>query len=170
METNATRMIKQCGGGFYPTVDKNGDHICPTADPPDLYKVRGLAPTYTNDLIGGVFENLTMNWWVFRRGLLKVNYLAMISEPISYDLMIAISQLFLLREAEMFKEWIDAIYPEENTELIKVDYPFKDTTPYPPLWSRKKKCGSFFSNPLDWLYDLTICYYIDTNNVKVRAT
>ena len=135
-----------------------------------LYRVRGLAPTYTNNLIGGVFENLVMNWWVYRRTAFAIDYNLVFNEQYDYDNIRAVSQMFLLKEAEMFKDWIDGVYPEENTEIIKVKQPMKAIKPYPYDYNEETKCGSFWSVPDNWHYDLAVCYYIDTNNVKVRAT
>jgi hypothetical protein len=135
----------------------------------DLYRVKGVAPTYTNGLIGGVFENLTMNWWVFRRATLRIDYDVLFNEPYDFSNIVAVSQCFLLEEAEMFKNWIDGIYPEEETEIIKVEQPMGAIEPYPLDYDMENKRGSFWSNPAEWLYDLAVCYYIDTNNVKVRA-
>jgi len=99
-----------------------------------------------------------------------VNWFKVAGRGVSYEDMIGISQLFLLREAEMFKEWIDEVFPEENTEMVKVEYPLTDIVTYPFDYNEEEKHGSFWSNHIDWLYDLAVCYYIDINNVKVRAT
>jgi hypothetical protein len=135
----------------------------------DLYRVRGIAPTYTNKSIGGVFENLTMNWWVYRRRAFAIDYSTAFTGTYEYKHIKALSQLFLLDEAEMFKRWIDAIYPEENTEILQVGFPIEPFEPYPYDYDEEKKQGSFWSNPPDYDFDLAVCYYIDTNNVKVRA-
>ncbi|MHA2086422.1 MAG: hypothetical protein ACXABD_21975 [Candidatus Thorarchaeota archaeon] len=171
--TNIQSLVDGHPGGFAIPLSKKGEfknwpHL------PELYRVKGVAPTYTNHLIGGVFENLTMNWWVFRRKIMPLDYETVLGRKYDYEedrgALIAANQLFLLREAEMFKEWIDEVYPEENTEIIKVDYPITDVIPYIAYWNVDAKAGSFWSQPHDWLYDLAVCYYIDTNNVKVRAT
>ena len=71
MRTNIDDLIQGLSGGFHFIVTQGGEHFFPETEPPDLYEVRGLAPTYTNFKIGGVYENLVMNWWVFRKAILK---------------------------------------------------------------------------------------------------
>lgn len=170
--TSVQSLINGQPRGFAIPLDKEAE-FKKWKNLPDLYRVRGVAPTYTNPLLGGVFENLTMNWWVFRRHMMAVDYETILGKEFDYyenrTELVAINQLFLLREAEMFKEWIDNIYPEENTEIIKVEYPIVDPSPYIAYWNKDLNVGSFWSIPHDWLYDLAVCYFIDINNVKVRA-
>ena len=168
MKTNISALGEMSKNCVMPlTKDENAFVVKGYA--PDLYRVRGVAPTYTNRGIGGVFYDLTMNWWVYRKQAFKLDYKIVFDRDFDYFDIIALNQLFLLEEAEMFKNWIDGVYPEEKTEIIKVDFPLGNTKPYPFSWDEEKKQGSFWSNPADWNYDLAVCYYIDINNVKVRA-
>jgi hypothetical protein len=139
----------------------------PEWETPDLYKVYGLAPTYTNPRLGGKFANVTMNWWVWRQRFFFFDYNKIFGgEEYGWPQVLAVSQMFLLREAQMFKEWIDGLYPEENTTIVKVEYPFpNDITPYPIEW--KDNCGSLQSKPYNYHYDLDIWYFIDVTNCKV---
>ena len=168
MLTNVSKLFQTSNLCVLPG-RKNGDLYTRKGVTPDLFMVRGVAPTYTNKLIGGVFYDLTMNWWVYRRNAFKIDYGALIGDPFSFLDLVAVNQFFLKEEAEIFKNWIDGVYPEEKTEMIRVDFPIGHREPYPFSWNKKKKQGSFWSNPADWNYDLAVCYYIDTNNVKVRA-
>jgi hypothetical protein len=139
----------------------------PVWETPDLYRVYGLAPTYTNPRRGGMFENVTMNWWVLRQRFFYADYKIMFSTSgYSWPQVSAVSQMFLLREAEMFKEWIDNLYPEENTTIIKVELPYpNDITPFPMEWKGRR--GSCCCRPYNYHYDLNVWYFIDLTNCKL---
>ncbi|GAI87752.1 unnamed protein product [marine sediment metagenome] len=133
----------------------------------DLYRVDGLAPTYYPGLPGrGKFENVTMTWWVYRTRGFKIDYSYMLGGSKKVGGTRAINQLFLLREAEIFKEWIDDIFPEENTTITQVEIPLKEIVTYPMNFDKTIMQGSFWSDHEDWQYDLKVCYYIDLSKCK----
>jgi hypothetical protein len=131
---------------------------------PGLYRVWGLAPSYTNGLIGGTFHGLKMNWWVYRTLAMRIDYSDVLGQDNNSfavkDLM-AVNQCFLLEEAELFKGWIDKVFPEEKTRIEKIEKPIKNIEMYPLDWNEEEKRGSYWSAHTDWNYDLKICYYID---------
>ena len=118
MQTNVYALLETCKNCILP-LNQNGDLYIRKDYLPDLYAVKGVAPTYTNRGIGGVFYDLTMNWWVYRRQAFKMDYGLAFDGNFSALNIIALNQRFLLEEAEMFKNWIDNVYPEEKTELVK---------------------------------------------------
>ncbi|GAI87754.1 unnamed protein product [marine sediment metagenome] len=141
--------------------------LYPTDKRIDLYRVTGLAPTYDPQAPGiGIFENVTMNWWVPRTIGFKIDYPFMLNGNVENNRMLAINQLFLLREAELFKEWIDGLYPEENTTITQVEVPIKEIACYPADFRFATLEGSFWCNHIDWQYDLKICSYIDLSKCK----
>jgi hypothetical protein len=139
----------------------------PEWEVPELYRVYGVAPTYTNPILGGTFENVVMNWWVWRQRFFFIDYRVVFGgKDYGWLQVLAVAQMFLLREAQMFKEWIDNLYPEENTTIIKIEYPFpNDVTPFPVEW--KNQCGSRESKPYNYHYDLDVWYFIDISKCKL---
>jgi hypothetical protein len=133
----------------------------------DLYRVRGLAPTYTNPKRGGTYENVVMNWWVWRQDFFHVAYDVMFgTKEYNWVQVLALTQMFLLPEAEMFKKWIDNLYPEENTTIIKAEQPFpNDIVPIQVGWTGKK--GSCRCKPYNYHFDLDVWYYIDLTDCKL---
>ena len=134
----------------------------------DLYKVTGIAPTYTfpHDTLCGrrTWKNVIMNWWILRDMPFRVDYKYIFGDNCSDKDIVAANQSFLFKEAELYKDWLDGLYPEENTEITKIKYPAIDLPAYAIDFDGEK--GSLWSvHPL-WHYAWRICYYIDTRNCE----
>ena len=135
----------------------------------DLYKVTGVAPTYTfntSSKLSGrqTWGNVTMNWWILRNFPFRINYEHILGDEYTENNMIAVNQLWLLKEAELYKEWIDDIYPEENTVITKVKYPAKDLRIHAMDFDGVK--GSLWNAHPFWHYAIRVCYYVDTTDCK----
>jgi len=130
----------------------------------DLYRVTGVAPTYTFPQGRQTWGNVTMNWWPLREMPFRVNYEHILGKRYTEDDMLAVNQLWLLEEAEIYKKWIDGIYPEEETVITKVVYPAKDLVSHRMDFDGVK--GSLWSAHPFWHYAFRVCYYINTTNCK----
>lgn len=136
----------------------------------DLYQVTGVAPTYTfphNDEVCGrqTWSNVFMTWWVIRSMPFRVNYGHIFgNDEFSEEDMLAVNQMWLLEEAELYKKWIDNLYPEEETKITKIEYPYKPHNAYRINFDGVK--GSLWSAHPFWHYAWRVCYYIDTTNCK----
>jgi hypothetical protein len=134
----------------------------------DLYRVEGIAPTYTfphgkRQCWGKVH----LHWWPVRAIPFRVNYGTILGkEGFTMDEVAAVNQMWVLGEAELYKRWIDDIYPEENTKIIKVEYPATDLKSFPIDWDAENCEGSLWSAHAFWHYAFRVCYYIDTKNNK----
>lgn len=130
----------------------------------ELYQVVGIAPTYTYPATRKTYGKVTMNWWVYKSVPFRVNYENILGKKYSDGDMIAVNQLFLLEEAKLFKKWIDDLYPEENTKIIKVEYPAKKLRCHTLGFDGVK--GSLWNGHPFWHYAMQICYYIDLTKCK----
>ena len=132
-----------------------------------LYGMRGLAPTYWSNQLGGKYKNVTMNWFRDRLHPLRINYNG-VFEREDYDLasVAAVNQLFLGEEAYIFKAWMDNIYPEENTAIYPVKYPIKENLAPPPSGVWEKGKGSFHCFDGRWTYDWVISYWVDVTECE----
>ncbi|KKL60158.1 hypothetical protein LCGC14_2208110 [marine sediment metagenome] len=137
----------------------------------DLYKVEGVAPTYTfpHDIDGKrqCWGQVKLHWWPTRKIPYRINYNKVFgTQDYTMDELCAVNQLWILEEAEIYKKWIDGIYPEENTVITKVEYPAKGLKSYPTDWDINNGEGSLWSAHAFWHFSWQVCYYIDTRNNK----
>lgn len=130
----------------------------------DLYSVTGLAPIYTFPHTRQSWGNVFMTWWVLRPVPFRVNYEHIFGEEYTEQNMTAVNQLWLLEEAELYKKWIDGIYPEEETKITKLEYPYKPHESYELDFDGVK--GSLWSAHPFWHYAFRVCYYMDTTHNK----
>lgn len=130
---------------------------------PQLYKVWGMAPTYTFPKDGTKYYNLKMNWWILRNHPFVANYTEILGQSdYTVEQVMYVNRFFLKHEAEAWKEWLDKIYPEENTQMEIINYPME----YKPFeinaFTSEIGYGSNVCFEGRWFYDFQICYYIDT--------
>lgn len=137
----------------------------------DLYRVEGIASTYTfpHEVNGKIqcWGKVHLHWWPSRYMPLRINYEKVFGgTEYTVDEMCAVNQLWILDEAEIYKRWIDDIYPEEETKIIKMEFPLKGLESYPTDWNTETMEGSLWSAHPFWHYSWQVCYYIDTTNNK----
>ena len=133
---------------------------------PQLYRVEGTAPKYRNDAyLGGQFANVRMHWFMERNRMMSINYPEILGrDDYNVSEIEAVNELFLLGEAALWKEWMDSVYPEENTELIPVEYPMDRPVPYGTLPIIHGVSGPFYCHDLRWIYDLDVRYWVDVTD------
>jgi len=133
-----------------------------------LYMVTGLAPTYYSPHLGGKFANVKMNWIRNRTHPLLIDYSIVFGEePYSLRNVQAVNQLFLAEEAHIFKTWIDAIYPEENTTVYEMSYPITTDIDFiPESWYVKNEGGVFLCFEPRWRWDWIITYWVDVRECE----
>lgn len=134
----------------------------------DLYKVEGIAPTYTFPKEKRqCWGKVHLHWWPTKSLPYRINYGKVFGrEDFTMDEIAAVNQLWMLEEAEIYKKWIDKIYPEEETKIIKVEYPATDLKSFPTTFDNENGVGSLWSAHKFWHYAFQVCYYIDTTNNK----
>ena len=134
---------------------------------PQLYRVRGVAPAYRNDgHLGGQYADVVMKWYMERRRTLFVNYDEIFGRE-DYDLVEvdALNECFLLEEAELWTNWINSVYPEENTKIFPLEYPVKKIESFErPIYPLKS--GSFHCFDARWYFDLQVKYWVDITECK----
>jgi len=133
-----------------------------------LYTLHGLAPTYFSDHLGGKFANVKMHWTRGRTHPLQLNYNEVFGgKEYTTRNVQAVNQLFLKEEAEIFKTWIDGIYPEENTQIYEISYPLDTDIDYVPAgWAIKETGGAFICFDYRWRWDWIITYWVDVRECE----
>ena len=128
-----------------------------------LFTIHGLAPTYYSPSLGGKYANVKMHWFRGRTHPLRINYNEVFGrEKYKLESVQAVNQMFLAEEAQIFKVWMDAIYPEEETTIYRVVYPIERELPMIPIGQYAKgEGGSFTSFDYRWTHDWIIRYWVD---------